>query len=638
MSYYNHNDHEHNNNNNIRVLANGTGIDTSQLLSMIGSLGSFDFTPFIGTNTHFSLTTIGPPQQSYQGPTRNSKDDLYLETNHLKGKKNIWDFLTKSTLNKIYLRYNKGKGEKVYYRTAVTFFKRKIKEEEWVKSITDVDINQLDDIKCQIRAAIKKINTEIYGVSKLKTTLDIIENIGKTRYFPQIYNLSVAQVSDIMRVIGLTNEEIKIMTFGEAVDMISNYKDKKDILNKLKRKKARYQQIADIPQDVKSIIYSGINSNREILKTYFQAKPIELYMRLPHKQMKKKLGIVHDEYLMDSPFMDSLSEYINVAKNLYEGNHVYDNDYTGLTDKRLQKVTNVRKIKTRRDYIHQLRTTLILDKDFFIPYDKSKGDNYKDMSITGDEFSDENEICIAFGKIENPMIISTPFRCYLISELCFTFTHHHGYYLPESNTSKFNDQQISSLHTICDYLRKVYANDKNKLQQIKDLTQIISLIRTDPNNKIIKAMINNKELNEKIKEYFIIFFDWAMYLRRWKGPPNKYPLMAKDTKYNNNLEWEVRVRDEVAKMNTLMEEYPDLKQIDELGLITKTDDNKDFIVHGGIRSLGYYRDLVLSDSECIRVASTLLSVSAFFYLKTICNYIIREDGKELNILNIERIM
>lgn len=176
--------------------------------------------------------------------------------------------------------------------------------------------------------------------------------------------------------------------------------------------------------------------------------------------------------------------------------------------------------------------------------------------------------------------------------------------------------------------------NKEKLTQLlESLNKIKTKINFSSDEELIVIDYYSKISNESkeiIKSFFIQLFNVGMYMRRWKGPGNEFPLLSNDTKQENFNRSET-VLPELEKLVNILDSLPEkhkifiqmLKMVQHFDGISRQSTNSE-------SSLERLIEKTVMGNFCIRQASTFFIGSGAYYSKILDNYSF--EGYDINLL------
>ena len=198
--------------------------------------------------------------------------------------------------------------------------------------------------------------------------------------------------------------------------------------------------------------------------------------------------------------------------------------------------------------------------------------------------------------------------------------------------------QVSRLQTLCPMMKATNPQLSELTDQILNRvrTGIIRNVRRNREIDNTLAEINRQppELKNIIKTIFYKVFYAGMYMRRWLGPGNRYPIRAGQTRGGGNPMPRTiialgEVSEHLAQMDMANEtlanrirQLPDIDYNSDSGnIIFRTD------------RLFYFISQLAEGNECIRIGSRHLVISAYYYLSVIFGEIIPDfDSHSVDII------
>lgn len=560
------------------------------------------------------------------------EEDFHIEPKPVDSKITFIDRIPQTILYTIYERGNGRSEKQPYLRTVRDYVRNKLEDGRWLESILDADntkLRQLPYEKIAIRCIYRNLSLEFVDNEELIKALFIVEGFGNSNvqetdyYFNCVRDADTSTIINVLLALNINKDVIPVLDFFVTKQLLvssQNIKDiqvfHNDILN-------RYRQLDKLSSELKQILY-GTNDSRIISNSYPKQLAIEIYATMPIDMFKKKLGVIdtYNNYSrMKNKSNINITDYINVADSIYHKKK--EDRWNYISDRRLEKITNVKMILLRSNQLRWLEE-LKTRKSFYLPYNASKGENYNNGSILGDSFDDKNQIVLAYGTLYK-------FNCYTVSELTATFNNYKvAYFLPDDPKSVFSEQDISDLLYIVNTCVDIKDSDLNAL------TKSIKLIKDYPAEKMVDYLKSKKEMAKDIKLFFKTMFEYAMYLRRWKGSHHPYPLDSKDT-HNRGRKYESKAAITRLEMINIIDKDGNNKMILDLKLMRKNDEGAP-IIYTSFNNIGHLLRQIDLGVECMRMASEPLCCTSIYYLDKICGLRVRDhEGRIIEYGSIGRI-
>lgn len=458
--------------------------------------------------------------------------------------------------------------------------------------------------------------------------------------FSFLYCLSVSNLRHALRYL-----------FGEFEDDI-DFLSRNDILFTLSRGyfpdlphlfqvKQRYQMLQTLSEDVKLTLIEiyGVIRFHNPLAAIAMTSPLpieEVVIRLDHVPptvLGEEIGMAIPQGV--DPRIYFRNNVIHYQRVISRGNYVpaftesdFLTQYLDLelyTDLELFTLLGVYINYSSRPELLRNLSRLRNEEMFFIPFSRKCRNTYTQLFTPT---SDESVFIIAFGTLSN-------YVGYEIEELtsAFHFTE------PSSNTLIQGD----FVFLRPDNIREVFS--VSQIKQLRDLLVTFSKFdvliqkineglhdlesKTEYDRSLLSQLRTfSPEEMVPVKEYLDKIFELGMYMRRWKGPGHPYPLSEAQTRDNTLLPekktWEVL--DSLEKKRQQMS--PRVRSS-----IVGTWDKRTDTFFNGLRIVDYYGMTacqtslslsqllheVIKGAYCIRMASSRLISTSYYYLKLFFN-------------------
>ena len=193
----------------------------------------------------------------------------------------------------------------------------------------------------------------------------------------------------------------------------------------------------------------------------------------------------------------------------------------------------------------------------------------------------------------------------------------------------YNTNEVYKLQGLLPVMISLNTQLTELVHQLLDKIKI-GLLMNAERNHVIDNFIEvirqiPKEHSEMVREMFYNFFYAGMYMRKWKGSGNKYPINEQDTHDSinidikaSNLLHNIQTTIDYLKENnpTVISYYEKLPSIDyntisgEISFLSDTLNNIFTSTYDGNR--------------CIRMASRKIVLTSYYYLGTLYEEIIPE--------------
>lgn len=293
---------------------------------------------------------------------------------------------------------------------------------------------------------------------------------------------------------------------------------------------------------------------------------------------------------------------------------------------------------------------------FFIPYFRHPQNSH--YVVTGEDTKDLTYFSIAYGTLNN-------YNMYLLRELIWAISSYEeigtrSFKLPISANhregtviveNKFRDLQ-RILHEVIvnpsfmgrdPEIKDRVEDAKNLFDEIDKTSKFIEHINTSDFGILQKYKLFSRDDSNMLLEILKQTFLLGMYFRQWEGPGNKFPHLDVETRcisgFDPDLSTLTPRSNLVTLYTTASQEVKDI--LDFMPVIEHIEGKE--IKHN--MNLGYFlRWILLIDYNpdrqkyCIRMGSTLMIGSAFYYTKLLTNVSLGSNGSEqYNPLRIQKI-
>ena len=340
-------------------------------------------------------------------------------------------------------------------------------------------------------------------------------------------------------------------------------------------------------------------------------------------------------------FIASIGAYINIPRVSYLGTIIGSRTRSTIkrmTDRDILLTLGGQVFYTSRTQLESVASDMfqlgqILDyktQHFFIPY-KRNAKNKKTLTSLEDT-NDTNIFLVAFGSC-------TDYVCHEISELA-------SYLLPQGDNAVYRyailglneryepitiTQAMELRHLLEDLYPLMRSSDQKEYHNLVDnldrIHQAITATNLHDRNALQTFRTFRKEVQNVIRTYLYKIFEVGMYMRRWRGPGNPYPLEDKETQRRNfdpddNLTIPVGQTLELSTKLGYIDKSA-LKFIETLKMVCYKDGQ--FNQSSKQTMVGVFKLATNSNDEvkmCIRMASAELIGSSYYYINLFFNELI----------------
>lgn len=219
--------------------------------------------------------------------------------------------------------------------------------------------------------------------------------------------------------------------------------------------------------------------------------------------------------------------------------------------------------------------------------------------------TDMSTFMVAYGSL-------TKYTCYELDELrdSFYITDESAEFRDPQNLNRlWSDEEAKQLSQLLD----AYPVNTSIFQLQQQIVKVIEQKEINRNTDTATIKSFNAmpvESKQRITHILEKIYEVGWYMRRWKGPPNPYPVAAKSTKINVDpaiLASPILyyIKQELGKFNSA--------EIKCFNLLRVYSYRQNKLVNDEGKLCNLFKDVV-NDKYCIRVASTYFIVTAHIYL------------------------
>lgn len=296
-----------------------------------------------------------------------------------------------------------------------------------------------------------------------------------------------------------------------------------------------------------------------------------------------------------------------------------------------QEIFNLFKIYVPYENKERLNRNILktLSRQGFIyPIERSTKHCLNIETLSGSSIFDTSVMLIAYGTVTN-------YRFYELDDLINAF-----YYSDETRCIEFrkpeNLKDFFSIEDI-EFLQFMLqsfplAEDINRLLTVIDegLTEKRDQLEFDKHNKREFDNFDAKQ-QRLIYECLYQIFYTGMYMRKWLGPPNPYPMKELETQ-KDNYDPNDKVTEELKKIGTMLESMHRLSKFMILDMKLCQYNSDGTIEHGNLLFSSEIEQVTLG-KKCIRMASSCFIGTAYHYIKLFFD----EKIEGLNIKSLDHI-
>lgn len=293
------------------------------------------------------------------------------------------------------------------------------------------------------------------------------------------------------------------------------------------------------------------------------------------------------------------------------------NDYKYMTDDAIFiSVNAVFFYSNREDLLHRAKYSH--QKSIFsVAIDRKKADLENKETLYANSVYDPSIFMICYG------ILGQKQKIYEVSELVASFKpveqKAHLARMPDDFTKVFSPEALKELKSL---LSQFTSLDHDNLNLCKELVKYIDMILSKDSEGIMYVRDRSIDLpfvyKANLKNIMYHLFYTGMYMRRWKGPGNKYPLSGNDTYKSGNPE--KKVLESTFLLMTEIEQLPKNCQSWLRNLKVFTYARGVFNITNA--DIGSMIDSVNKGDMCIRMSSSNYITTSYFYLMWLFDIII----------------
>lgn len=214
---------------------------------------------------------------------------------------------------------------------------------------------------------------------------------------------------------------------------------------------------------------------------------------------------------------------------------------------------------------------------------------------------------------------------YTIEELAQLFSSNKNFIDPINNI-RFSDQSIEKLDKLCGCL--IISDIPNEVKEhANNLSGSIGATKAHLkglSDKVNEWMgrVNMLNLKDKVVKYLYRLIDTGMYMRKWKGPPDPYPLEERITKEHEQAKVDENVNMSMSKFTHSNNKLPKEISILDLPLVkydqghyVESNSEFDGLTIGDRITILSKGDNINEMSSCVRMSSNWMVGSAYYYLQ-----------------------
>jgi hypothetical protein len=199
---------------------------------------------------------------------------------------------------------------------------------------------------------------------------------------------------------------------------------------------------------------------------------------------------------------------------------------------------------------------------------------------------------------------------------------------PDRPNQSFNTDEIGTLNEILPRITRLNPDLETIVTEVRDkiVRGLITRSDRDRNTTIVHRHLReaSREVKDQVKEIFMNIFYAGMYMRRWRGPGNPYPVTEAETLGRSDPQPQSILTlghvSEGMEQLQLMSGGQDIRDLIETLRVVNVESGGEYTFTE--RNLFQYIGIIASGQSCIRMASVPLITSAYYYLLTFFQYVI----------------
>jgi hypothetical protein len=253
------------------------------------------------------------------------------------------------------------------------------------------------------------------------------------------------------------------------------------------------------------------------------------------------------------------------------------------------------------------------DQLFMYPVRRTVVTSVNSETISGAAIADVTVFMVCYGTIER-------YYTYELSDLIGAFfrdpeTGIASFRHPEDTTLNFTDAEITTLKNLLECFEA--PPDITTLKAVIDRILIDAQEFIAGDREFMAAMaLVSKETRQHIRAFLHGIFECGMYMRRWKGPGHPYPINRHDTETPN---WaDEPVQQSIGRVFHIIRDMGRGATDFAMRLKMCQYRNNGTIQHGN-RIFREEWDAVVTNTQCIRMASTNFIGTGYHYLRVLFN-------------------
>jgi len=394
--------------------------------------------------------------------------------------------------------------------------------------------------------------------------------------------------------------------------------------------RTRYNSLTSLSDDVKRLLYQLYQveneSNPLVVVASHTPNPMEeiiiKFGTIPTIDLAQSIGmIIPPNVDPNSYFQDNVIQYQYIlTRDPTSTPSLTLNDFNKdilkyYTDNEIFNILNVYVPYYSRSDIYDLLINLKTEPNFFVPLKRNCLNPSTLVNV--ENTNDPNVFIIAYGTL-------TDYNCFDIDDLLGSFViEGQGFYFKNVLRPKlvYKTSQIEQLLSL---LYRYPQGNERLIQRINE--GLIAVRELSNYDRKLVSQLKQFDLSDRdsLRRFLRESFNTGMYMRRWLGPGNSYPL----TKVQTNIDVDPFANVTVS-LNSMKDIYklmsPTMKQftynLHIIEYLQGIPEHIPFYLPNGDQTnlFGLYFDFVYRGEECIRVASTKFIGTGYHYLTILFN-------------------